>query len=165
MRPPTIPLWWSLWRFKFLFVFVLFETNTENEVYVRERHFHWWACDREVAREPESRCRALLPCPMAHARRHSRAVSCACATAAQTAKSFRALAKAAWLVGPRAIGRAQAPKPRIQTADCPIALGLELAMASGSGLSVFSSRAGAAVVDFTSRRRHATAHSQRTRAT
>ena len=74
-----------------MFVFVLFETNTENEVYVRERHFHWWARDREVAREPESRCRALLPCPMAHARRHARAVSRACTTAARTAKSFRAL--------------------------------------------------------------------------
>ena len=43
----------------FVFVFVLFEKNTENEVCVRERHFHWWARDREVAREPESRCRAL----------------------------------------------------------------------------------------------------------
>ena len=74
-----------------MFVFVLFEKNTENEVCVRERHFHWWARDREVAREPESRCRALLPCPMAHARRHARAVSRACATAARTAKSFRAL--------------------------------------------------------------------------
>ena len=59
---------------------------------VRERQFHWWARDREVAREPESRCRALLPCPMAHARRHARAVSRACATAARTAKSFWALA-------------------------------------------------------------------------
>ena len=77
--------------FQFLFVSVLFETKTENEVYVRERHFHWWARDREVAREPESRCRALLPCPMAHARRHARAVSRACATVARTAKSFRAL--------------------------------------------------------------------------
>jgi hypothetical protein len=75
-----------------LFVFVLFEKNTENEVCVRERHFHWWARDREVARIPESGCRALLPCPMAHARRHSRAVSCARATAARTAKSFPALA-------------------------------------------------------------------------
>ena len=75
-----------------MFVFVLFETNTENEVCVRERHFHWWARDREVAREPESGCRALLPCPMAHARRHARAVSRARATAARTAKPFRALA-------------------------------------------------------------------------
>ena len=31
------------------FVFVLFEKNTENEVCVRERHFRWWARDREVA--------------------------------------------------------------------------------------------------------------------
>ena len=87
-----MPLWWSLWRCKISFVFVLFETNTENEVYVRERHFHWWARDREVApvQEPESRFRALLPCPMAHARRHARAVSRACATAARTAESFRA---------------------------------------------------------------------------
>ena len=47
---------------------------------------------REVAREPESGCRALLSCPIAHARRHARAVlSHARATAAQTAKSFRAL--------------------------------------------------------------------------
>ena len=77
-----------------MFVFVLFETNTENEVCVRERHFHWWARDREVAREPESEsgCRALLPCPMAHARRHARAVSRARATAARTAKPFLALA-------------------------------------------------------------------------
>ena len=73
-----------------MFVFVLFETNTEN-VYVRKRHFPWWARDREVAREPESRCRALLPCPMAFAWRHARAVSRACITAARTAKSFRAL--------------------------------------------------------------------------
>ena len=72
-------------------MFVLFETNTENEVCVRERHFRWWARDREVAREPESRYCALLACPMAHARRHARAVSCARATAARTAKSFRAL--------------------------------------------------------------------------
>ena len=70
-----------------MFVFVLFEKNTENEVCVRERHFHWWARDREVAREPASGCRALLPCPMAHARRHARAA----ATAARTAKSFSAL--------------------------------------------------------------------------
>ena len=84
-------LWWSFYRFYFLFVFVLFETNTKNEVCVRERHFYWWARDREVAREPESECRALLPCPMAHARRHARAVSRARATAARTAKSFRAL--------------------------------------------------------------------------
>ena len=74
-----------------MFVFVLFEKNTENEVCVRERHFYWWARDREVARIPESGCRALLPCPMAHTRRHSRAVSCARATAARTAKSFPAL--------------------------------------------------------------------------
>ena len=74
-----------------MFVFVLFETNTENEVCVRERHFHWWAHDREVAREPESGYRALLPCPMVHARRHTRAVSRARATAARTAQSFRAL--------------------------------------------------------------------------
>ena len=86
-----MPLWWSYWRFNFLFVFVLFETNTENEVCVRELHFRWWARDREVAREPESRCRALLPYPMAHVRRHARAISYACATAARTAKSFRAL--------------------------------------------------------------------------
>ena len=72
-----------------MFVFVLFEKNTENEVCVRERHFHWWwARDREVARIPESGCRALLPCPMAHARRHSRAMSCVRATAARTAKPF-----------------------------------------------------------------------------
>ena len=38
-----------------MFVFVLFEKNTENEVCVRERHFHWWARDREVARIAESR--------------------------------------------------------------------------------------------------------------
>ena len=75
---------------------MLFENNTENEVCVRERHFHWWARDREVAREPESGCRALLPCPMAHARRHARAVSCARATAAQTAKSFPALQRSTW---------------------------------------------------------------------
>ena len=74
-----------------MFVFVLFEADTESKVYVRERHFHWWGRDREVAREPESRCRALLPCPMAHARRHACAVSRACASAARTAKSFRAL--------------------------------------------------------------------------
>ena len=74
-----------------MFVFVLFEKNTENKVCVRERHFHWWARDREVARIPESGCRALLPCPMAHARRHSRAVSCVRATAARTPKSFPAL--------------------------------------------------------------------------
>ena len=74
-----------------MFVFVFFETNTENEVCVRERHFHWRARDREVAREPESGYRALLPCPMAHARRHARAVSRVRATAARTAKSFRAL--------------------------------------------------------------------------
>ena len=53
------------------------EKNTENEVCVHIRHFYWWARDREVAREPESGCRALLPYPMAHARRHARAVSCA----------------------------------------------------------------------------------------
>ena len=92
-------LWWSFRFFKFLFVFVLFETNTENEVYVRERHFHWWARDREVAREPESGCRALLPCPITHARR---AVSRARATAAQTAKSFRALEGAHQPAGCRA---------------------------------------------------------------
>ena len=74
-----------------MFVFVLFEKNTENEVCVRECHFHWWARDREVAREPAPGCRALLPCPMAHARRHARAASCTRATAAQTAKSFPAL--------------------------------------------------------------------------
>ena len=74
-----------------MFVFVLFEKNTENGVCVRERHFRWWARDREVAREPESGCRALLPCPIKHARRHARAASCARATAARTAKSFRAL--------------------------------------------------------------------------
>ena len=51
-----------------MFVFVLFEKNTE--VCVRERHFRWWARDREVAREPASGCRAFLLCPMAHARRH-----------------------------------------------------------------------------------------------
>ena len=73
-----------------MFVFVLFEKNTENEVCVRERHFHWWARDREVARTPESGCRALLSCPMAYARQHSRAVSCARATAARTAKPFPA---------------------------------------------------------------------------
>ena len=73
-------------------MFVLFEKkNTENEVCVRERHFHWWARDREVTREPESGCRARLPCPMAHARRHACAVSCARATAARTAKSPPAL--------------------------------------------------------------------------
>ncbi len=78
--------------FLILFVFVLFETSTENEVCVRERHFHyWWAHDREVSREPESGYRALLPCPIAHARRHARAVSRACATAARTAKSFPAV--------------------------------------------------------------------------
>ena len=74
-----------------MFAFVLFEKNTENEVCVRECHFHWWARDREVAREPESGCRALLPCPMANARRHARAMSCAHATAAPTAKSFPVL--------------------------------------------------------------------------
>ena len=80
------------WRMKTGKMFVLFETNTESEVCVRERHFHWWARDREVAREPESECRAFLPCPMAHARRHARAVPRAsCATEARTAKSFRAL--------------------------------------------------------------------------
>ena len=57
-------LWWSFGCVYFLFVFVLFEKNTENEVCVCERHFRWWARDREVAREPESGCRALLPCPM-----------------------------------------------------------------------------------------------------
>ena len=67
------------------------DEHAEDEVCVRERHFHWWARDREVAREPESGCRALLPCPMAHARRHARAVSRARATAARTPKSFRAL--------------------------------------------------------------------------
>ena len=91
MRPKML-LWWSFGCVQFLFVFVLFEKNTEKEVCVRERHFHWWARDREVARIPESGCRALLTCPMAHARRHSRAVSCAHATAARTAKSFAALA-------------------------------------------------------------------------
>ena len=40
-----------------MLVFVLFEKNTENEVCVRERHFSWWARDREVARKPESGCR------------------------------------------------------------------------------------------------------------
>ena len=75
-----------------MFVFVLFENNIENEVCVRERHFHWWARNREVAREPELGCRALLPCLMAYARRHARAMSCARATAARTAKSFPALA-------------------------------------------------------------------------
>ena len=100
-------------------MFVLFEKNTENEVCVRERHFHWWARDREVAREPESGCRALLPCPMAHARRHARAVSCARATAAQTAKSFPALAAAASDGGegrPRgqsALAAVTAPRPRL----------------------------------------------------
>ena len=89
--PPTA-LWWSFRRFQFLFVFVWFGKNTENEVCVRGRHLHWRARDREVAREPESRWHALLPCPMmAHARRHARAVSRMCATAARTAKSFRAL--------------------------------------------------------------------------
>ena len=38
---------------------MLFEKSTANEVCVRERHFHWWARDREVAREPESGCRVL----------------------------------------------------------------------------------------------------------
>ena len=72
-------------------MFVLFETNTENEVCVRDRHFRWWARDRNVAREPESRCRALLLSPMAHARRHASAVTRVCATSARTMKSFREL--------------------------------------------------------------------------
>ena len=102
-----------------MFVFVLFEKNTENEVCVRERHFHWWARDREVAREPESGCRALLPCPMAHARRHAGAVSCARATAARTAKSFPALRRANMigvsppLDGPSRTAVAAAAVPRV----------------------------------------------------
>ena len=60
-------------------------------VFANATFIHWWARDREVAREPESGCRALLPCPMAHARRHARAVSCARATTARTAKSSPAL--------------------------------------------------------------------------
>ena len=58
---------------------------------VSERYFRWWVRDRKVAREPASGCRALLPCSMAHTRRHARAASFARATAARTAKSFPAL--------------------------------------------------------------------------
>ena len=50
-----------------------------------------WERATVVAREPESGGRALLPCPMAHATRHARAVSRARATAARTQKPFRAL--------------------------------------------------------------------------
>ena len=103
-----------------MFVFVLFEKNTENGVCVRERHFYWWARDREVAREPESGCRALLPCPMAHARRHAGAVSCARATAARTAKSFPALTarRTAPPTAPRAPPTA-APPPGSHPAPLP----------------------------------------------
>ena len=43
-------LCWSFGCVYFLFVFMLLEKNTENEMCVRERHFHWWAREREVAR-------------------------------------------------------------------------------------------------------------------
>ena len=112
MRPKML-LWWSFgcFFFKLLFVFVLFEKNTENKVCVVERHFHWLARDREVAREPASGCRALLPCPMAHARRYVRAASCARATAARTAKSFPALGAGAHK---RQRPAARWPQPRAQ---------------------------------------------------
>ena len=56
-------------------VFEMCEKNRSRPASVRERYFHLGARDRKVAREPESGCRALLPCPMAHAARHARAVS------------------------------------------------------------------------------------------
>ena len=72
-------------------VFEMCEKNSSRQASVRERYFHLGARDRKVAREPESGGRALLPCPMAHATRHARAVSRARATAARTPKSFPAL--------------------------------------------------------------------------
>ena len=72
-------------------MFVMCEKNSSRQVSVRERYFHLGARDRKVVREPESGGRALLPCPMAHATRHARAVSRARAIAARTPKSFRAL--------------------------------------------------------------------------
>ena len=80
------------------------EKNSSRKASVRERHFHLGARDRKVAREPESGGRALLPCPMAHATRHARAVSRARAKAARTPKSFRALAPANSPEGEKKIG-------------------------------------------------------------
>ena len=73
-------------------VFEMCEKNSSRQASVRERYFHLGARDRKVVREPESGGRALLPCLMAHATRHARAVSRARAIAARTPKSFPALA-------------------------------------------------------------------------
>ena len=72
-------------------MFEMFEKNSSRPASDRGRCFHLGERDRKVAREPESECRALLPCPMAHSTRHARAVSRARATAARTPKSFPAL--------------------------------------------------------------------------
>ena len=80
-------------------MFVMCEKNSSRQVSVRERYFHLGARDRKVVREPESGGRALLPCPMAHATRHARAVSRARAIAARTPKSFPALLKGVELAG------------------------------------------------------------------
>ena len=72
-------------------MFEMCEKNSSRQASVRERYFHLGARDRKVVREPESGGRALLPCPMAHATRHARAVSRARAIAARTPKSFPAL--------------------------------------------------------------------------
>ena len=74
-------------------MFEMCEKNSSRQASVRERYFHLGARDRKVVREPESGGRALLPCPMAHATRHARAVSRARATAARTPKSFPALTR------------------------------------------------------------------------
>ena len=74
-------------------VFEMCEKNSSRQASVRERYFHLGARDRKVVREPESGGRALLPCPMAHATRHARAVSRARAIAARTPKSFPALVR------------------------------------------------------------------------
>ena len=72
-------------------MFEMCEKNSSRQASVRERYFHLGARDRKVVREPESGGRALLPCLMAHATRHARAVSRARAIAARTPKSFPAL--------------------------------------------------------------------------
>ena len=80
-----------------MFVFVLFEKNTENEVCVRERHFHWWARDREVARTgvgvpcspamSDGTCEAAFACRIMRAR-HSSANSKVVSGTADAIKIF-----------------------------------------------------------------------------
>ena len=104
-----MPLWWSFCRLKSLLVFVLCVVQDSRR---------WWARDREVAREPGSGCRALLPCPMAHAMRHARAVSHARATAARTAKSPRALAQDTGALAGRGSMRARSRRVFLVDRSC-----------------------------------------------